>query len=129
MAATGVGSPLFILGVWRSGTPHLQNLFAVDGRFATPNWYQVSYPHAFLSTEARSSRVGGFFVPTTRIQDNMSFGFGLPAEEEMALCVTTPLSPLLSWVFPRRADHYNRYLTLRDVGDVIEGILTRFDRG
>jgi omega-hydroxy-beta-dihydromenaquinone-9 sulfotransferase len=115
VAATEVDPPLFILGIWRSGTTHLQNLFAVDGRFATPNWYQVSYPHTFLTTEARSSGLGGFFVPRTRLQDNMSFGFGLPAEEEMALAVLTPCSPLLSWVFPRRADHYDRYLTMRDV--------------
>jgi hypothetical protein len=115
--ATAVEPPLFILGIWRSGTTHLQNLLAVDGRFATPNWYQVSYPHTFLCTEATTARVGGFFVPRRRLQDNMSFGFGLPAEEEMALCVMTPRSPMLSWVFPRRADHYDRYLTLRDVPD------------
>jgi hypothetical protein len=115
IAATEVEPPLFVLGIWRSGTTHLQNLLAVDGRFATPNWYQVSYPHTFLTTEATSSRVGAIFVPKKRLQDNMSFGFGLPAEEEAALCVTTPYSPMLSWVFPRRADHYDRYLTLRDV--------------
>ncbi len=96
IAATEVEPPLFVLGIWRSGTTHLQNLLAVDGRFATPNWYQVSYPHTFLTTEATSSRVGAIFVPRRRLQDNMSFGFGLPAEEEMALCVITSLSPMLS---------------------------------
>src|SRR5262245_42059120 len=115
LGGTRVEPPLFVLGIWRSGTTHLQNLLAVDRRFATPNWYQASYPHTFLTTEAASSRLVGFFVPSRRLQDNMSFGLALPAEEEMALCLTTPLSPLLSWVFPRRADHYDRYLTLRDV--------------
>jgi hypothetical protein len=117
VAVTEVEPPVFVLGIWRSGTTHLQNLLAVDGRLATPNWYQVSYPHTFLSTEAMASRLGGFFVPQRRLQDNMRFGFGWPAEEEMALCVTTPLSPMLSWVFPRQADHYDRYLTLRGVPD------------
>jgi omega-hydroxy-beta-dihydromenaquinone-9 sulfotransferase len=117
VANTEIEPPIFILGIWRSGTTHLQNLLAVDSRFATPNWYQVSYPHTFLSTEVMSSRLGGFFVPKRRLQDNMWFGFDFPAEEEMALCVTTPLSPLLSWVFPRRADHYDRYLTLRGIPD------------
>ena len=97
--------------VWRA-RPEV--VVALDGRFATPNWYQVSYPHTFLSTEAASSSVG-FFVPRKRFQDNMSMGLGLPAEEEMALCVITPFSPWLSLVFPRRADHYDRYLTLRNV--------------
>jgi hypothetical protein len=109
VAATEVEPPVFVLGIWRSGTTHLQNLLAVDGRLATPNWYQVSFPHAFLLTEAMASRLGGYFVPQRRLQDNMRFGFSLPAEEEMALGVTTPLSPLLGWVFPRRAEHYDRY--------------------
>jgi hypothetical protein len=117
VANAEIEPPIFILGIWRSGTTQLQNLLAVDRRFATPNWYQVSYPHMFLSTEAMSSRLGGFFVPKRRLQDNMWFGFDFPAEEEMALCVTTPLLPLLSWVFPRRADYYDRYLILRGIPD------------
>ena len=63
IAATEVEPPLFVLGIWRSGTTHLQNLLAVDRRFATPNWYQVSYPHTFLNTEATSSRLGASSSP------------------------------------------------------------------
>jgi hypothetical protein len=62
--------PVFVLGFARSGTTHLQNLFAVDERFAFPNWYQVAYPHSFLGTEAERSKFLGFFVPATRVQDN-----------------------------------------------------------
>jgi hypothetical protein len=117
VATTEIGPPIFVLGIWRSGTTHLQNLLAVDSRFATPHWYQVTYPHTFLFTEAVNSRWGGFFVPKRRLQDNMRHGFDFPAEEEMALCVSTPLSPWLSWVFPRRSDHYDRYVTLRGIPD------------
>jgi hypothetical protein len=119
---TRVEPPLFVLGIWRSGTTHLQNLLAVDDRFAFPNWYQASFPHSFLSTEARSSRIGGFFVPRERAQDRMPFGFLLPAEDEFALASATARSPLLSWVFPRRAEHYDRYLTFRGVpeAEVVE---------
>jgi hypothetical protein len=35
----------------------------------------------------------------------------------VALCVTTRLSPMMSWVFPRRAEYYDRYLTFRGVSD------------
>ena len=49
VASTEIEPPIFVLGIWRSGTTHLQNLLAVDSRFATPNWYQVTYPHTFLS--------------------------------------------------------------------------------
>jgi hypothetical protein len=107
--------PLFILGIWRSGTTHLQNLLTLDPRFASPNWFQVSYPHTFLRREGKFSRIGNFFVPRERIQDKMRFGFDLPGEEEFALCTLTARSPMLSWVFPRRAEHYDRYLALRGV--------------
>jgi hypothetical protein len=117
VASTEIEPPIFVLGIWRSGTTHLQNLLAVDSRLATPNWYQVPYPHTFLSTEAVNSRLGSFFVPKRRLQDNMRHGFDFPAEEEMALCVSTPLSPWFSWVFPRRSDHYGRYVTLRRIPD------------
>jgi hypothetical protein len=110
-----VEPPLFILGIWRSGTTHLQNLFALDSRFASPNWFQVSYPHTFLRSEGKFSRLENFFVPRERIQDNMQFGFEFPAEEEFALCTVTSRSAMLSWVFPRRAANYDRYLTLREV--------------
>jgi hypothetical protein len=54
-----VGPPVFVLGIWRSGTTHLQNLLALDERFAFPNWYQVAYPHSLLGTEARRSKILG----------------------------------------------------------------------
>jgi hypothetical protein len=117
IGGTRVEPPLFVLGIWRSGTTHLQNLLAVDDRFASPNWYQVTYPHTFLSTEARASRIGGFFVPRERAQDNMRFGFSLPAEDEFALAAATARSVMLSWVFPRRAESYDRYLTSRGVSE------------
>jgi omega-hydroxy-beta-dihydromenaquinone-9 sulfotransferase len=109
--------PVFVLGIWRSGTTHLQNLLAVDERFAFPNWYQVAYPHSFLGTEAKRSKFLGFFIPETRIQDNMQYGLQCPAEDEFALCTTSARSPLLSWVFPRRAEHYARYGTLGNVSE------------
>ena len=115
VAATPVEPPLFVLGIWRSGTTHLQNLLAIDRRFATPNWYQACYPHAFLTSEAIVSRPAGILLPDRRLQDNVRLGFDLPSEDEFALCCMTGLSPMLSWVFPERAMHYDRYLTFKDV--------------
>ena len=107
--------PLFILGHWRSGTTHLQNLLALDPRFATPTFYQTPAPYTFLTTEAVGARLGNFFLPRTRLVDNMAHNFGTPYEDEFAACVTTRCSPYLTWAFPRRADHYDRYLTFREV--------------
>jgi hypothetical protein len=117
IAETKVEPPLFVLGIWRSGTTHLQNLFAVDDRFAYPNVYQTTYPHTFLSSEAVATRRMRFVVPEKRLQDNMRFGLDLPCEDELAIAIATLRSLMLSLVFPRRAAHYDRFLTLRGLPD------------
>jgi hypothetical protein len=112
---TTVHPPLFVLGIWRSGTTHLHNLLARDDRFAYPSFFDVLYPHTFLSIEKTSSRLIAAFVPGKRPQDNMSMGVSEPQEDEFALCSLTGRSYLMTLAFPRRAKHYERYLTLRDV--------------
>src|SRR5207237_7499919 len=109
--------PVFILGHWRSGTTHLHHLLAVDPRFAYPNVYQTSFPHTFLTTEARSSRFVGAIIPRTRPMDNVRQAPDSPNEDEFATCTLTFRSPYVGWVFPRRASHYDPYLTFRGVAD------------
>jgi hypothetical protein len=114
VAAVQVKPPVFILGHWRTGTTHLHNLLSVDPRFAYPNTYQVSYPHTFLSTEALGSRLTAVFLPAKRPMDDVRMSFQAPNEDEFALCATTGLaSPYLGSLFPRRQDHYDRFLTFR----------------
>jgi hypothetical protein len=117
-----VAPPLFILGIWRSGTTHLHNLLARDSRFAYPTTYQASFPHTFLTTESMSARLFGFILPRKRPMDDVAFGFAEPQEDEFALCCLTGRAVPMAWAFPSRADHYGRYLTLRGAssGDVAE---------
>jgi hypothetical protein len=121
ISKTKIDPPLFILGIWRSGTTLLHNLLAQDDRFAYPNTYQVSFPQTFLTTEKISAKLLGFFLPRKRPMDNVAFGFAEPQEDEFALW---PLVDGLTmgWAFPRRAGFYHRYLTLRDasVQEVVE---------
>jgi hypothetical protein len=105
--------PLFVLGHWRSGTTHLHYLLAVDDRFAFPNLYQVHYPHTFLSTEQSFSGLPAFFLPEHRPYDNVRLDLKLPGEEEFAMCVSGFMTPYLTGVFPRRAAHYDQFMTFR----------------
>jgi len=102
---TRVDPPLFILGIWRSGTTHLHNLLAQDDRFACPTTYQVSFPHTFLTTERINARLLGFFLPKKRPMDNVAFGFAEPQEDEFALCSLTGRAVRRAWAFPHRAGH------------------------
>ncbi len=112
---TEVPPPVFVLGHWRSGTTHLHNLFCVDERFAYPNFYQVLFPHSFLSTEATVKKLFGAFVPKKRPIDNVKLSFDVPYEDEFALCVSTLYSNYTSIAFPRQENENHRYLTMRDV--------------
>lgn len=115
--AAKVEPPLFILGIWRSGTTHLHNLLARDDRFAYPTFYQAVHPHTFLDMETIGARVLAIMLPKTRPQDNVRLGMGEPQEDEFALCCLTSRSFLMSLAFPRRAEHYDRYLTFRGVAE------------
>ena len=118
LAARPINPPLFVLGHFRNGTTHLHNLLAVDRRFAYPRASQIVMPHTFLLTERVVSAVGSFLLPPTRFGvDNMALRPDSPSEEESALGLMTRCSPYLGWMFPRRAEHYLRYLTFRDVPD------------
>ena len=109
---TVVPPPLFVLGVWRSGTSHLQNLLSQDRRFAYPSMYEVLQPHTFLSGGRFGARAMNRIVPRTRMMDGMKQGAHEPQEEEIALA-GRGLSSMLALVFPRNGERYRRYATLQ----------------
>jgi hypothetical protein len=114
IAATEPEPPLFVLGIWRSGTTHLHNLLARDSRLAFPDFFDVFYPHTFLCTRWFNSRVLAAFLPDRRPQDNVRMAVGEPQEDEFALNILTQMSWALLWTFPRNAIRYERYLTFHD---------------
>jgi LPS sulfotransferase NodH len=109
--------PLFVLGHWRSGTTLLHHLLTKDERFGFPNSYQVSFPHTFLTAEARDMKWLSFFVPRHRPMDKMRMDLADPQEDEFALCAASFMSPCLSWVFPRQRSVFDKYLTFREVDE------------
>src|SRR4029079_4090823 len=52
-----------------------------------------------------------------RPMDNIEWTMRSPQEDEFALCVMTFMSPCMGWFFPKRRDHYDRYLTFRGVDE------------
>jgi len=105
--------PLFVLGIWRSGTTHLHNLLARDRRLAYPDFFDVFYPHTFLSTAWLNRGLLSRFLPQRRPQDNVRMAIGEPQEDEFALNCLTLKSWVLLWTLPRRAAAYERFMTFR----------------
>ena len=114
IAETEVPPPLFILGHWRSGTTHLHNLLAIDNRFASPSFSEVTIPHTFLTGEWVLNAFLKVLLPSTRFEiDNVPLSISAPSEEEFALAQLTFYSPYMGWAFPADADQYDRYVSFR----------------
>ena len=88
---------------------------ALDEQFAYPNLFQVSYPHTFLCAEPAAAKAFADAAPEKRPMDNMEVTFQSAGEDEFALAVVSLRSPIMGWLFPRREEHYDRYLTFRGV--------------
>jgi omega-hydroxy-beta-dihydromenaquinone-9 sulfotransferase len=109
-----IAPPIFVLGNWRSGTTHLHYLLALDERFACPNLYQVFFPHTFLSTERWFSGLTAFLLPEHRPYDNVRLDLKVPCEDEFVMGVSGFKTPYLTGAFPRRAEHYDQFLTFKN---------------
>jgi hypothetical protein len=108
-------SPLFVLGLPRSGTTHLHNLLSQDARFAFPNTYQAMNPRIFLLTESWLAPRQQRFLPETRPMDNVRWGMSMPAEDEFAIMGLCGLSPFGSTLFPRTGERYDRYSDFAEI--------------
>lgn len=102
-----------VLGYYRSGTTHLQNLLACDRRLVTPRWAQTLVPHV---GPIGWSAFRVFLVAclgTRRPQDDMAFGPEWPGEDDFALNNWVLASSLPGrFVVPGRHGHYSRFHSL-----------------
>jgi len=101
--------PVFIVGVHRSGTTHLQNLLALDPQFACARTFQVINPFGFLVTGWLLVPILKGFSPWTRPMDSVAFGVFSPNEEEYAIANASGLSPDWAVRLPREIDRYERF--------------------
>jgi omega-hydroxy-beta-dihydromenaquinone-9 sulfotransferase len=108
-------NPIFIIGHWRSGTTHLQNLLSQDCQWATPTHMHVFYSRTFFTFE----RFRYFFeskLPKERGYDEVKVGLDVPEEEEEALLSYSPRTFYHAAVFPQITDQFfKRYALLEGV--------------
>ena len=102
-------SPVFILGMQRSGTTHLHRLLALDERYHAPRVHQVINPAGNLLSGWLMLPITALFVPGRRPMDPVSFGLFAAEEEEFSVAGLSGFSPYWRFVFPQSAAKYEKY--------------------
>ncbi|MDH3665576.1 MAG: sulfotransferase [Paracoccaceae bacterium] len=70
--------PIFILGHWRSGTTHLQNVMSADPQFARVTLAHAAMPREFLSMPSGMTEGLGRMLPQTRLMDDVPVAPDVP---------------------------------------------------
>ncbi len=101
--------PVFILGVWRSGTTHLHYMMARDPQFGfLKNHQAFTFNVALLSLD-RLNKIFNIFLPGKRPQDNVKLTLDDPAEEEQPFSTMTIRSSIHSFYFPHNQHYFEKY--------------------
>jgi hypothetical protein len=111
-------SPIFIIGHWRSGTTHLQNLLAQDPALGFVSTFQAMAPGFSLVGEHRIkpwlARLAKRRHPT-RLIDAIPLSMDAPQEDEFVMACTTHRAFVHVFTLPRLAERiFDRYVMLDD---------------
>ena len=101
--------PLFILGLWRTGTTHLHYLMASDQRFGYLKNHQAFTMNFSLLSLDRLNKILSIFVPGKRPQDAVKVTLDDPAEEEQPFSTMTTRSAIHSFFFPKNKSYFTKY--------------------
>jgi len=106
-------SPIFILGHWRTGTTHIQNLLCQDPQFGYISQLHATFPKSFMNYKVLRNFLK-LYLPETRPMDNMKLGVYSPTEEEMALGNLFPYSFYNGFYLPKNMiENYNTFIRLK----------------
>ena len=102
--------PIFILGLWRSGTTLLHFLLSKDEKFCSPNNFQCIFPNTFNTME-KLFPFDVAKISAPRPQDNMTVKLNSPCEDEIALCSLIPDYALYNFFqFTQNKEYFLNFL-------------------
>ncbi len=112
-------SPIFIIGHWRSGTTHLQNLICQDENLGYLSAFQAIAPGFCLIGRGCIKRLLAKAAEPrnpTRPMDRVPFSLDAPQEEELALANMTSHSFSHAFVLPKQAERlFRRYVMFENL--------------
>ncbi len=106
--------PVFIIGHFRSGTTHLQNLLSKDNQFGYISTTQALLPEMFLLGNW-VNKLLKFFLPETRPMDNVKVEPEFPEEPEHAIGNMSPYCFYHGFCFPEQMQtYYKKYVLFQN---------------
>lgn len=114
-----VEDPIFVIGLWRSGTTLLHFLLGQDKYFCTPNNFQCAFPHTFnVMQKLLPLKLDRIRVP--RPQDNMVVKLDSPCEDEVAICSLLPNHAFYNYFFfSQNKEYFFDFLDFQKCSPVI----------
>ncbi len=109
--------PVFILGMWRSGTTFLHYMMSKDPQFGYLNNHQAFTFNFSLLSFNRLNQILNVFVPKRRPQDNVRLTLDDPAEEEQPFSTLTTRSSIHSFFFPKNQEYFRKYHLFEGIGE------------
>ena len=114
--------PIFILGHWRSGTSHLQNLLHQDANFSTMTLYRMLFSDHFIWTESWLNPLLNRLSKTFGVRysfQRTTLDFNLSGECDTALCAIGS-SHAYTWahLFPKRYHKWMQKQVFNDGGNL-----------
>ena len=105
--------PIFIIGLWRSGSTYLNSLLAKNRNYGYPHFADTFFTTRFsLAFPKLADKMVDRFLPETRPFDNVKISSEKPAEMEHSLISYYSCSFTDGMIFPRNFWKYANYATL-----------------
>lgn len=109
--------PIFIIGHWRSGTTHLQNILCQDDQFGYITTLQATTTSYMFLAGKLLRKLASKLLWKERPVDNMDLDIDFPQEEEYAMASLSPLSIYHSTVFPRNRNIFMRFASFKNANN------------
>lgn len=109
--------PVFILGHWRSGTTHVNNVLAKDKQFVFLNNYQGFFFNICMLGLGWMDKILAPYMPKVRPQDNMDITLYDPQEEEQSIGNVSYTAGIHSFYFPKNRSYFYKFNLFKGISE------------
>ena len=107
--------PVYILGHWRTGTTHLQNVLSRDPQFGWCDPVSTTTFSNSILLRPFMAKIQGDVLDQARPMDNLKYALDMPMEEIFAQATISNLAIIHLMAFPQNIDKYVPFGFIQDL--------------